>query len=51
LILTAAVAGNLFVLWSLYLLLRFAISFFKASRQLRNAWNQQDRSRASAAAP
>jgi hypothetical protein len=41
-----AVAGTLsalFLLWSLYLLIRFAVAFHIASRKLRNAWNRDDR--------
>jgi hypothetical protein len=43
--LVAGVAIGLFMLWSLYLLLRFAIAFHRASRQLRRSWNRDDRAR------
>ena len=33
----------LFILWSLYLLICFAISFDRASRQLRTKWKRDDR--------
>jgi hypothetical protein len=39
-----SVAAMLFGLWSIYLLLRFAIAFYRASRQLRQAWSIDDRS-------
>jgi hypothetical protein len=38
-----AVAAFLFALWSLYLLVRFAIAFRRASRQLRHKWKRDDR--------
>src|SRR5207253_1066769 len=38
------VAFSLFILWSLYLLIRFAVAFGKASRKLRATWNCADRS-------
>ena len=34
----------LFLLWSLYLLLRFAIAFLFAARNLRRQWKSADRS-------
>jgi hypothetical protein len=43
LILTLAVASLLFAIWNLYLLVRFAIAFGRASRQLRRQWTQSDR--------
>ncbi len=36
-------AAILFILWSLYLLVRFAIAFWLASRQLRRKWTRDDR--------
>ena len=42
-----AVLGTLtllFVLWSLYLLVRFAVAFGRASRLLRRKWLAADRS-------
>jgi hypothetical protein len=44
-----SVAGMLFGLWSIYLLLRFAIAFYRAARQLRRAWSIDDRSGAAIA--
>jgi MFS family permease len=38
------VAATLFILWSLYLLLRFAIAFHIAARQLKHKWTRDDRS-------
>jgi len=38
----------LFWLWSLYLMIRFAISFGRASRESRRAWRAADRSQSSA---
>lgn len=41
-----AVAGTLsalFLLWSVYLMIRFAIAFHLAARKLREAWNRDDR--------
>ena len=43
-ILTFAVAGALFALWSVYLLVRFAIAFRRAARQMRGQWLADDRS-------
>jgi hypothetical protein len=37
-------AAVLFLLWSLYLLIRFAIAFGRASLKLRRAWLREDRS-------
>jgi hypothetical protein len=42
--LVPAVASALFVLWSLYLLVRFAVAFGRASSELRRRWMMQDRS-------
>jgi hypothetical protein len=36
-------AGALFVLWQLYLLVRFAITFGRAARRLRRQWLRDDR--------
>jgi len=36
------VLGLLFILWSIYLLLRFAISFHHASRELHRKWARDD---------
>jgi hypothetical protein len=44
LMLVVCVAGALFILWSLYLLIRFAIAFARASRQIRHKWKRDDRS-------
>jgi hypothetical protein len=38
------VAAILFILWSLYLLTRFALAFWFAARQLRQKWSRDDRS-------
>ena len=43
-LLILSVAGCLFVLWSLYLLVRFAIAFWIASATLRRKWTRDDRS-------
>jgi len=43
LVLVLSVAAILFSLWSAYLLLRFAIAFYIASRNLRTKWRQDDR--------
>ena len=43
LMLVMATAGVLFLLWSLYLLIRFTISFNRAARQLRYKWTRDDR--------
>lgn len=37
-------AAILFVFWAVVLLVRFAIAFWRASRQLRRAWQRDDRS-------
>ncbi len=42
--LVPGVASVLFVLWSLYLLIRFAIRFGRASSELKRRWLMQDRS-------
>jgi MFS family permease len=44
LMLVMAVASGLFILWSLYLLVRFAIAFWIAAGKLRNKWTRDDRS-------
>jgi hypothetical protein len=36
-------AAGLFLLWSLYLLIRFSIAFSRAKRQLREKWKRHDR--------
>jgi hypothetical protein len=41
--LVVAVATSLFTLWSLYLLVRFAIAFRRAARELRGQWMSDDR--------
>ncbi len=38
-----SVVSFLFLLWSLYLLIRFAVAFNRAARQLRGKWSQADR--------
>lgn len=43
-ILIAAVAGCLFFLWMLYLLIRFAGAFYSAKNDLRRKWRVDDRS-------
>ena len=48
LVLLIGVTGILFPLWSLYLLVRFAMAFFIVARQLRGQWRHDDRA---AAAP
>lgn len=45
LVLAMTTAGALFVLWQLYLLVRFAIAFGAASRRLRRQWWRDDRAR------
>jgi hypothetical protein len=42
--LVLGVAFGLFVLWSLYLLVRFAVAFWFAARKLRRKWARDDRS-------
>ena len=44
LMLLIAVCAFLFTMWSMYLLGRFALAFFAASRTLRRAWTRDDRS-------
>jgi hypothetical protein len=44
LMLLLGTAGYLFVLWSVYLLIRFAIAFWLASRNLNKKWKRDDRS-------
>jgi membrane protein DedA with SNARE-associated domain len=44
LMLLLAVCAFLFTMWSMYLLGRFALAFFAASRKLRRAWTRDDRS-------
>lgn len=44
LLLVMSVAMSLFLLWSLYLLIRFAIAFHRAAKQLRQKWDRDDRS-------
>lgn len=39
-----ATAAIMVVLWSLYLMIRFAIAFNRAAWKLRTAWNRDDRS-------
>jgi ribosomal protein S27AE len=40
----AGVASGLFLLWSLYLLARFVVAFYLASRALQRKWVSHDRS-------
>jgi hypothetical protein len=42
--LVMSVASGLFILWSLYLLVRFAIAFWIAAGRLRRKWTRDDRS-------
>jgi hypothetical protein len=42
--LAMSVASGLFILWSLYLLVRFAIAFWIAAGKLRGKWTRDDRS-------
>jgi len=42
--LAMSVASGLFLLWSLYLLVRFAIAFWIAAGKLRHKWTRDDRS-------
>jgi hypothetical protein len=42
-LLLMATAAALFIFWQLYLLIRFAIAFGQASRNLRCAWRRDDR--------
>jgi hypothetical protein len=44
LMLLTTVAAALFLLWSIYLLVRFGIAFHKAARQLKRKWRRDDRS-------
>lgn len=39
-----ATVAIMVVLWSLYLMIRFAIAFNRAARELRTAWDRDDRS-------
>jgi hypothetical protein len=48
-LLIACVAGVLFILWSLYLLIRFAVSFHLAARQMKHKWRRDDRAQPDAA--
>jgi len=41
--LVVGVGGLLFILWQVYLLIRFAIAFGKAAKKLRREWKQADR--------
>lgn len=41
-VLVVAAAGGLFILWQLYLLVRFAIAFGAAARRLRRQWRADD---------
>ncbi len=43
-LLTVAVSGTLFTLWSLYLFVRFVLAFRRAARELRGTWRDDDRS-------
>jgi hypothetical protein len=45
LLLLCTVSASLFVLWSVYLLIRFAIAFRSAARQLHQKWKRDDRAR------
>jgi len=45
LIMIISVAAFLFSFWSLYLLIRFAITFRRAARELRRKWTRDDLSR------
>jgi hypothetical protein len=49
LVLIVVVAFILFTLWSLYLLVRFALAFRTAARELRVKWTAEDRALAAAA--
>ncbi len=42
--LVMSVASGLFILWSLYLLVRFAIAFWMAAGKLQHKWTRDDRS-------
>jgi hypothetical protein len=42
-LLILSVFGCLFILWSLYLLVRFAISFRRAAQQAKQQWRRDDR--------
>jgi len=46
LIVAIATAAFLFTFWSLYLLIRFAIAFRRASKQLKHKWTRDDRAAA-----
>jgi hypothetical protein len=43
-LLLTGVSACLFILWSLYLLVRFAIAFGVAAKKLRRKWSRDDRS-------
>jgi hypothetical protein len=43
LMLLCTLSASLFVLWSVYLLIRFAIAFHSAARQLGRKWKRDDR--------
>ena len=51
LLLATSVAALLFAIWSIYLLVLFAIAFRRASRQLRGAWRDDDRAIDASSAP
>ena len=51
LLLATSVAALLFAIWSIYLLVRFAIAFRRASKQLRGAWREDDRAMDGSPAP
>ncbi|MGB7158618.1 MAG: hypothetical protein WBD40_11165 [Tepidisphaeraceae bacterium] len=44
-------AALLFTMWSIYLLVRFAIAFRRAARQLRGQWQHDDRAASPVAGP
>jgi hypothetical protein len=51
LVLLMFLSALLFAIWSVYLLVRFAIAFRRTSRQMRCAWHDDDRAVAAAPAP
>lgn len=42
-LLVGSVAASLFILWGVYLLVRFALAFRRASRELQLTWKRDDR--------
>jgi len=45
LVLAGMVGSSLFLLWSLYVFIRFTLSFHRAANALRSKWDRDDRAR------